>query len=495
MGLATIIKKGTTSCILEIAIRSSTSGQLLTGLTEADMTIEYQRQGAALHVSVTPVAGTLGTWASGSWVENIPGVYQFGVPDAALAAGADFVVVVFTSAGSLDADTMIYLTASDLQDAVDLGLGNLDVSVSSRSTFGISSLTQTLPTVSAPAGLGYVQCYCTVADVVAALKIPGGNTAGILGHIRAASDHLRKEIGPFIPSVRALRLDGSGRKMQPIPPVLSILSLSVDGQTVVQDTDYFACPLNRHWEDGPYSWLEINPDISGVLGRVWYRERGCIDLVAYAGYYQKWTPTGTSLASEQTIGDAVAVVGDGSKLSPGMHLVFDAEQQLVTDYGTPSAAITTLGTTCTPTDTILALASGAAVLKGELIRIGFEQMMVLDDPQVNSVLVGRGWNGTQAAAHLANAAVDIYRTYAVERGINGTTAALHASATAISRYMVPDDIFFLVKEIASLMKKKEDSSFAGKTGNAALGETFYNDIFPRFDIEPVRKHYKITVVH
>jgi hypothetical protein len=89
--------------------------------------------------------------------------------------------------------------------------------------------------------------------------------------------------------------------------------------------------------------------------------------------------------------------------------------------------------------------------------------------------------------------VDVYRTYAVERGVNGTTAALHTAVSAISCYMVPDDIFFLAKEIACLMKKKEESAYAGKTGNAALGETFYNDIFPRFDIEPVKRHYKIAV--
>lgn len=55
------------------------------------------------------------------------------------------------------------------------------------------------------------QVYCTVADVIAGLKIPGGNVAVILGHIQAASEYLQREIGPFIPSLRSLRLDGSGR--------------------------------------------------------------------------------------------------------------------------------------------------------------------------------------------------------------------------------------------------------------------------------------------
>lgn len=119
MGLTSIITKGTTGYLLNVAIRSATTNQLLTGLVAADMTIEYQRQGAAAHVSVSPVAGTLGTWASGSWVESIPGIYQFGVPDAALAAGADSVVIVFTTTGALDEDITIFLSASEI-----IGLGS-----------------------------------------------------------------------------------------------------------------------------------------------------------------------------------------------------------------------------------------------------------------------------------------------------------------------------------------------------------------------------------
>ena len=337
------------------------------------------------------------------------------------------------------------------------------------------------------------QVYCTVADVVAGLKDPGGNVGVILGHIQAASDYLFKQIGPFIPTLESLRMDGSGKLMQKVPPLLSIISLSVDGIPAIQDLDYFAYPLRRHWADGPYSWLEVNT-YGGSMSLGWYEKPNCIALTAYTGYYLKTAATGAALAAEQKASDSTLTVNDGSKLSPGMHVALDTEMELVTDYGAPSAAVTTLGTTITSSDNLLTLASGATVKKGELIRIGFEQMQVQDDPQTNSVSVRRGWNGTQAVAHTAGASVDVYRTFQVERGINGSTAALHANLAAISRYLVPGNIFFLAKEIACLMKRKEDSSYAGKTGNAALGETFYNDIYPRFDIDPVRKMYKIRVL-
>lgn len=117
MSLLSFVKEGSTGYMLELSLRQSLDGSLLTGVLAADITIEYQRQGAATHVSITPVAGILGTWESGSFAEGIPGIYQFGVPDAAIAAGADFVVIVIKSADSIDEVITIYLTLSDLLNA------------------------------------------------------------------------------------------------------------------------------------------------------------------------------------------------------------------------------------------------------------------------------------------------------------------------------------------------------------------------------------------
>jgi hypothetical protein len=93
--------------------------------------------------------------------------------------------------------------------------------------------------------------------------------------------------------------------------------------------------------------------------------------------------------------------------------------------------------------------------------------------------------------HADNAAVDVYRTVTVERGVNGTDAATHALNTAISRYYVPDDVMMLTREIAMLSVNKALSGYQGRTGNADTGVVFYNDIFPRYDIETVKKNYHI----
>jgi len=90
------IKPGTTSKVKRLFIYNSTDGSALTGVTHSDITAYYIREGGTA-VEVSLSAGTIGTWSSGGFVEisstNMPGIYEFGIPDSALAAGADSVVI------------------------------------------------------------------------------------------------------------------------------------------------------------------------------------------------------------------------------------------------------------------------------------------------------------------------------------------------------------------------------------------------------------------
>jgi len=89
------IKKGTTSKLVEIFISdsSSTTGAGLAGVLYSDITAYYYRSGDAGATAITLATMTLGTWVSGGFIEldatNMPGRYQLGVPDAALATGVD----------------------------------------------------------------------------------------------------------------------------------------------------------------------------------------------------------------------------------------------------------------------------------------------------------------------------------------------------------------------------------------------------------------------
>jgi hypothetical protein len=116
MSLVSIAKKDMTSYLLDIPLRSAVSGQLYPNIAYNAVSIYYQRQGAVAPVMVNTVAGTPGTWASGAWSETIPGIYQFGVPNAAIATGADYVLISIAGNGIMDAVMIVYLTASDMQD-------------------------------------------------------------------------------------------------------------------------------------------------------------------------------------------------------------------------------------------------------------------------------------------------------------------------------------------------------------------------------------------
>ena len=105
------IKKGTTSKRIALFIQNSsvTTGAGLTGLlfNSAGLTWYYWREneGNVGGTAVTLATATRGTFASGGFIEkdatNLPGFYEIGIPDAALATGADWVVMQLKGATNM----------------------------------------------------------------------------------------------------------------------------------------------------------------------------------------------------------------------------------------------------------------------------------------------------------------------------------------------------------------------------------------------------------
>jgi hypothetical protein len=103
------LAKDTTSKLLRVFVPNSsvTTGAGLTGLVfnSAGLTAYYLREGAASPVSITLATMTVGTWASGGFKEvdaaNMPGVYELGIPNAALATGANSVVGMLKGATNM----------------------------------------------------------------------------------------------------------------------------------------------------------------------------------------------------------------------------------------------------------------------------------------------------------------------------------------------------------------------------------------------------------
>lgn len=129
MAFDATLRAGTTSKIIEVMIRSETTGQGVTGLAHGSVTASYCREGGT-RTAITLASGTVGdAYSSGKWAQvdstNTPGLYQLHLPNAALASGAASVSIFLKAAGTIDKVVRINLLGADLYDAIRAGLSAL----------------------------------------------------------------------------------------------------------------------------------------------------------------------------------------------------------------------------------------------------------------------------------------------------------------------------------------------------------------------------------
>jgi hypothetical protein len=333
---------------------------------------------------------------------------------------------------------------------------------------------------------------CTVNDLLLDPQPPAGDVAILFKEIQAASRTIQQEIGEFIPvsETRKFASERASLKLF-IPPLLGLTGSILNDGTTLAAADYILQPGERHWRNGPYTEIDVAADASNLSA--WSDDLDAVEIPGRWGLYEESQATGAILGAAQSDSDLSLQVSDGSKVSPGAVLLIGSEQELVNGYDSPVAAVTTLNGTIDATQETIILTNGALVNIGEIIRIGVEQMRILDIA-THTCYVQRHWNKTLGAAHTTGANVDAYRKFTVLRGVNGTTAAAHLISVAVSRYLVPANVLFLCKEIATMMLNKAGTGYAGKSGNQELGTVYYNDAFPRYDLERIRDQYLIRTV-
>lgn len=333
--------------------------------------------------------------------------------------------------------------------------------------------------------------YCTVAEVYADLGLNGEDEAAVFGFVRSASDFIDREIGRFIPVTATRYFDGDGTKRLTLnnrDPLLAATAI-INDTTTLNATDYILYPRTPKWENGPRTRILIDPDSATVL--IWTKERDIVTITGRWGMYEETILVGetVTIAADDT---ATVEAANGANLSPGMVLLIETEQLLVTATSTsPTDSTATVATAIAVGDDTIAVSDGTQVSIGETLRINLEQMEVVDIA-TNTLYVNRGVNGTARAAHSVSDLVYAYRTYSITRGINGTTAAAH-TAKAVSRYIPPHDVNYLCRQIAALMKRKADSGYAGKTGGAEIGEVFYHQEFPS-QIKKIKSNYRLLAL-
>lgn len=153
-------KRGTTSKVIRVFIRdtSQTDGRGLTGLVfnSAGLVAAYCRQGDSSATALTLVTATPGTWTSSGFVAvpGFAGLYELGLPNAAVASGQTVQVILSGAANMAVTVAENQLEGPDNQDAVHYGLsalpnaapgtiGGLDVPISEAGTMQAGSTSTT----------------------------------------------------------------------------------------------------------------------------------------------------------------------------------------------------------------------------------------------------------------------------------------------------------------------------------------------------------------
>lgn len=337
----------------------------------------------------------------------------------------------------------------------------------------------------------YAQFFCSVRDLISDAQAPIADEARLFQAIREACDYLQKEIGWFVPVTLTRRFNGKDRDLLIVPPLLSISAIINDG-TTLSTVDYILKPDDGYWANGPFGEIETDPDSNILLS--WVDDKDGVEITGNWGLYNRTVALASTVAdtTQQDNSQLTLKLSSGGEVSPGMVLLIGTEQELVTGWSTPTASVTALNGAISISDETLTVDDASLVQIGELIRIDFEQMLVKDrNTTTNKLYVLRGWNATARALHLDNATLDIYRTVTVQRGVNGTTAATHANGVSLSRYVAPDDVQYLAKQIATLIVQKAKSGYQGRTGNQDTGVIMYHDAFPRYDIDRIKECYDL----
>jgi hypothetical protein len=99
------VTAGSVDVSIPVLLRAAATNSETTGVAAAAVTASYWRQGGLrTAISVSALASVAAVHSDGGWIQvdalNLPGVYRLDLPDAALAPGADWLVVSVVVPGS-----------------------------------------------------------------------------------------------------------------------------------------------------------------------------------------------------------------------------------------------------------------------------------------------------------------------------------------------------------------------------------------------------------
>ena len=210
--------------------------------------------------------------------------------------------------------------------------------------------------------------------------------------------------------------------------LLGITSLTVDGVTLVEGTDFYLHP-----EVPPHTSIRLYRDANAA----WPSDPRDIVIVGPAGGSNGAEPAGALAAAISTTTATQMTVSDSSAVGVGDLVLVGAERVIVTEKEVITSGETVTGTVAASNaGTTIPVSDGSAFHYGETILVGAERMFV-EQVAGNNLVVKRAVNASTLAAHVNTDVVYVPRLCTIRRGVAGTTAAVHADAAVLERNRPP----------------------------------------------------------
>lgn len=149
------IKAGSTDVSIPVILRSTADNTEVTAKVYTDVTASYWRQGGTrTAITAATLAAVNSAHSDGGFKEvdatNQPGAYRFDLPDAAVATGADWVIVTIKVTGCYAFHVLFGLASKTVPDLNDLG-GTAQTgdsyAVVTNGTYGLSALKTLIDTI------------------------------------------------------------------------------------------------------------------------------------------------------------------------------------------------------------------------------------------------------------------------------------------------------------------------------------------------------------
>jgi hypothetical protein len=209
-------------------------------------------------------------------------------------------------------------------------------------------------------------------------------------------------------------------------------TLITSGGTVVPATDYNLEPANS---GPPYNRIETRLDRPSAWSAGSTRQHA-IAITGLFGYRDDAAPAGALAAAISSTTATAVTVTDSTAVGVGDLIRCGDERMTVTDKSLADTGQTVqTPLTAQKNDVLLAVTSGAAYRKGEVLTLGAERVRVRDIAG-NSLTVERAWDGTQLDAH-SGTAIWAPRLLTVTRGSTGSTAATALNGAPLTRWVPP----------------------------------------------------------